>query len=153
MNRLVKSTLVVASALALGAISLPAAARSSVGFFAHAKYPADAGCLGESYGSLVNTCSATKLVIFPVIMDPGPFNNYLNATVTAYAANSTGLVQCASFGIDRATGGYWGGTYQNLPAFGSRQDIVLPGAFFYPDGAGYVACYVGPGGQVNQIRY
>ncbi|KYF76191.1 hypothetical protein BE17_08265 [Sorangium cellulosum] len=153
MNRLVKSTLVVASALALGALTLPAAARSSVGFLGRAQNPADAGCFGEYYGSLVNNCSATKLMILPVTMDPGPFNNYLNATVTAYAANGTGLVQCASFGIDRASGGYWGGAYQNLPAFGSRQDIVLPGAFFYPDGAAYVACYVGPGGQVNQVRY
>ena len=153
MNRIVKSTLVAASALALGAITLPAAARSTVAFIGRAQNPADAGCFTESYGSLTNSCGTTKLMIIPVTMDPGPFNNYLNATVTAYAANSTGLVQCASFGIDRPSGGYWGGAYQNLPAFGSRQDISLPGAFFYPDGAAFVGCYVGPGGQVNQVRY
>ncbi|WP_437731758.1 hypothetical protein [Sorangium sp. So ce1335] len=153
MNRLVKSTLVVASALALGAVTLPAAARSSIGFLGRAQNPADTGCFGESYGSVVNNCSTQKLLILPLTMDPGPFNNHLNATVTAYAANATGLVRCASLGIDRASGAYWGDAYQNLPAFGSRQDIVLPGAFFPPDGTAYVACWVGPGGQVNQVRY
>jgi hypothetical protein len=153
MNRLVKSTVVVASALALGAITLPAAARSAVGFLGRPTNAADAGCFSESTGSLINNCSAAKLIVLPVTMDPGPFNNYLNATVTAYAANTTGLVQCASIGVDRATGAYWGNQYKNLPAFGSRQDIVIPGAFFQPDGAAYVACWVGPGGQVNQVRY
>ncbi|AGP40474.1 hypothetical protein BE04_44270 [Sorangium cellulosum] len=153
MNRIVKSTLVAASALALGAIALPAAARSSVAFMGRAQFPAEAGCFVESFGTMINNCSSMTRLIIPLIMDPGASNNYLHATVTAYAASMTGLVQCASFGVNSASGAVWGGAMQDLPALGSRQDIVLPGAYFNSDSTAYVACFVGPGGQVNQVRY
>ncbi|WP_437669356.1 hypothetical protein [Sorangium sp. So ce131] len=153
MNRIVKSALIAASAVALAAVALPASARSTVAFIGRAQNPADAGCFGEWYGSMVNNCSSEKLLILPLVMDPGPFNNWANVTVTAYGTNSASNVRCATIGVDRATGGIWGDAYRNLPAFGSRQDIVLPGTFYNPDSTAYAACFVGPGGQVNQVRY
>ncbi|KYF76056.1 hypothetical protein BE17_11690 [Sorangium cellulosum] len=154
MNRIVKLTLVAASALALGAIALPAAARSSVAFIGRAQFPAEAGCFVESFGTMINNCSSMTSLIIPLIVDPGASGNYVYATVTAYAASTTGMVRCASFGVDSASGTVWGGAMQNLPALGSRQDIVLPGAYYFnSNSTAYVACHVGPGGQVNQIRY
>jgi hypothetical protein len=153
MNRILKSVLVVSAVASLGALAAPASARSSDAFMGRSQNPADYGCFSESFGSLTNNCTATKLLLIPLVMDPGPFNNWLNATVNAYGATPSNNVGCGAYGIDKTTLSVWSPGLVYLSSFGSPQDIVPSGAYYPADGTAYVACYVSPGGRVNTVRY
>jgi hypothetical protein len=147
---LTRSTLVaVAAVLAIGAISLPAAARTTVAFAGRANDPADAGCFSEWYGTMTNVCGATKVLVIPITVDPA--GNY-TVTVTGYGASASNNVGCQALGIDKDTTSVWGSSMNYLPSFGAPTDIAPLYSYVPGSGSLFAACWVNPGGRVNVIN-
>ena len=143
----------IATALAIGATSLPASARSIVAFSGRSQNPADAGCFGEWFGTMRNYCSTAKAFILPLTVDAA---GYHNVTVSGYGASSSNNVGCMAIGVFKTTTDwasyYSSGTYY-LPSFGAAADIVLPATYVPGAGSLFVSCSVNPGGQINVINW
>jgi hypothetical protein len=153
------SMLAVASALATVSVAPDASARNTAAFIGRARDAAEASCFNESYGSLINDgfvggqrCG-NSVIILPLVMDPGPFNNWARVTVTAKKPTWTTTMSCATFVFDKATGGGWSGGGVDLATTGWLENIKLPDTPYYPDTSPFAACTVGPGAQVVQLVY
>lgn len=136
--------------LAMGAASLPAAARGVPATGAIALPASDIDCFSEFYGSYRNVCASTKLLRFSLSVDSG---GPKDVWVIAEGASPNNNVGCEAIGINSSVTSYWGSPKLYLSSFGSTQTIYLNGAYVNSFGALYVNCWLNNGGRVNSVSY
>jgi hypothetical protein len=146
MNAFGKLALV---ATLVAGLSVQAFARTQPASSGRAVNFGDIGCFGMWYGSMTNNCSYTASFDWPMVTDNGGAKT---TTVTAYAAGAGNLVSCAEFALNREVTSFWGGTYVNIPSWGTAS-WNLTGANVPSGGYGYVNCSVANGGRINVINY
>jgi hypothetical protein len=147
MNTLRKVSLVFAFAAALS--SAQAFARTQSASTGRAVSAADISCFGMWYGSMTNNCSAAKSFDIPLVVDN---TGSKTTTVTAYAASSANIVSCAEFAVNPEITSYWGGSYVNIPSWGTASFNVT-GASVPSGGFAYVNCSMNNGGRVNGVSF
>jgi hypothetical protein len=136
--------------LAIGATSLPAAARTTVAFAGRAQNPADAECFSEFFGTMTNVCSESKVFYLPVAVDASGDHT---GAITAYGETPNNDIACVAIGINKEATAYWGGVTRSLPKFGEAADITPLSAYVPPSGSLFFNCIVDPRGRINLLNY
>ena len=146
------SAIASATILAIGAVALPAAARSHVPFLGRAMVSSEDTCFSEWYGTVYNngSCGAgQKTYIMPWATDYG---TTYNSIVNVYSPGVSSPLSCQAFGVDNVAVGLWTSPSTNVPVYGSSVNINIS-AYVPANGSGYVACAVGSGARINMMNY
>lgn len=141
-----------AAALIVGGLAAPALARRHNAFSGIAQQPSQATCFANGWGSIVNTCTATRTFCIPLVYDWSAFGNFANVTVTALAPAGA-LMSCqTTTTTQQGVGWSWSGNV-NAPMNGSWQNIVVNGGGIPDGGAAYTCCDIPPNGQISVVNY
>lgn len=137
--------------LSISAVPLVGIARSTTAIDRYVA-PADASCFQESWGSQFNTCSTTKGIFFPAVIDS---SGYKSVTVTAKSNDASKNVCCHALGVSNSSASVWGSGWACLPSFGTPQNLVptSPQAYVPSFGSMYVYCDMGAGAQIGTLEY
>lgn len=150
MYQTFKRSLVAASTLlTLGAVALPAAARTVPASIGVASYPSGVPCFEESFGSRKGLCDGE----LPLAMAL-PIENFgtHTATVGVQAQSASQTVSCAAITADLMFTSYSGTPRVYPSVFGTPQLLTV--SRVVPDtGTFEVVCWVGKGSKVHGISY
>jgi hypothetical protein len=142
-----KSVLLAASAALSIATPLTASARSQAANAAGFRPT----CLTESFGAVVNSCTATQTFSYNGAIDTTNIMYHVNVRAQGPSAQSN--VTCWAHGVSEDGASFWLSNTQSLPFFGPSADLAALNVFVPTDGYLNIYCRLLPGGSVIGFRY
>jgi hypothetical protein len=103
-------------------------------------------CMGENFGSVVNSCGSTQRLTYSAPIDAT--NTTYQVTVRAQGASASNNVTCWGHGVSEDGVSFWQSNTQSLPFFGPSADLAALSVFVPSNGVMNIYCSVLPGGIV-----